>query len=133
MEHNYREIETRIGDRDVLLNLGNCGIALFRLEPEKDYLDYWEQSDENVDSVEHWWVFKHREMLIWMGGICIQAGDEEILQAWEEANGPFTDLSGGWRPRTYVEDEATPAENEMFIQSNLKDLGDTVPEEFLDD
>lgn len=132
MNHEgYREVPTRIGKRKISLALGNCGIAMFRLEPEKDYLDYWEEKEEEEET-EHWWTFRQRELLLWMGGIAVLEDDKRIMEAWEESKGSFTELTGGWRPPVSIWDETTEAENEWWLQGLLKDLNETkgLPDSF---
>lgn len=120
----YKEIPINIGDKKTTLALGRCGIALFRLEPEKDYIDVWE---EVGDEEEHHWVFKNREFLLWLGGVCLDQDDLDTLEKMNETNGLFTTFSGGWRPPVIVEDKTSPSEAEMYVRSNLSDLGDYPP------
>lgn len=133
---NWRAIETNIGGRQVELYIGNVGLAFFRLEQEKDYLDYREpkevpDGEEPQDDI--WWVFRHRQLMLWMHGAPVLEGDQEIIDEMTEANGDFTDYSGGWRPKAFIEDEASEWETEMYTQSLLKDLNssDGLPDDFI--
>lgn len=97
----------------------NCGVAMFRYEPDKDYLDIWE-TDEGGEE-RHTWVFGRREMLIWMGRVCLQRGDDKILRQTERDHEPFREHTG-WNPTVFVEDKANDTENEIFISYLLNDL-----------
>ena len=99
---------------------------MFRLDPEKDYLDIWEDADTEEEQ-EHSWVFRNHELLVWMGGVCLSEEDVLILSAINRENGEFTEKSGGWRPPVMVEDLPAPYEEEMYTQSFLQDLGDFPP------
>lgn len=93
----------------------NCGIALFRLEPDKDYLDVWTPELEDPER-QHWWIFNQREKLIWMGGVALQRGDDKILRMANRTLGSFAEHSGGWRPQVLIEDKASEWEDELYIR-----------------
>lgn len=106
---------------DKQLRPDNCGVAFFRNSPEKDYLDYWEHTEENTEM--HWWVFGRREFLIWMTGVVVLKGDDKILRLADRNNGPFTKQSGGWRPDVRINDTASDWEDEIYTryETNLID------------
>jgi hypothetical protein len=117
------EVRVEIGDKSADLNPDNCGIAIFRHMPEKNYFDYWEMNSD--DEAEHWWVFHKPDMYIWLGRLCMNADEIRRLRELEKEQGRFTDLSGGWRPMVNVCDETAPYEDELYeqsIQNLAKDL-----------
>lgn len=112
------EFHLNVDGKGRKLTPDNCGIAMFRDEPDKDYLDIWEEKDGEE---AHTWIFGRREMLIWMGRVCIQRGDDKILRQTERDHEPFREHTG-WNPTVYVEDVANETENEIFISYLLNDL-----------
>lgn len=123
-----------IDGREIELTPDNHGIAMFRFEPEYDYLDVQEQLGPTEEETRHTLVFRHRWMCIWMGRIAMGKEDKEILDEIEEAHGPFF-AQTGWLSRVMVEDRASEFEKEMFVQSMLSDLNraESPPKEWDED
>lgn len=134
-------VEVNLSGEDVELLPDNVGIALFRNTPELDYLDYHEPAEEDGEIGErHIIVFRHRELLIWMGGVALTEADNHVLHTAERKMGSFALLSGGWRPEVCVTDAATPWEVDMYVTSIIGDdledihgaLNEALGEEFTD-
>lgn len=131
-------VEVNLSGEDVELLPDNVGIALFRNTPELDYLDYHVPAEEDGEVGErHIIVFRHRELLIWMGGICLTEQDRHVLHTAERKLGSFALLSEGWRPQIFIEDEASEWEKDMYIKSLMPkdedwhiDLDHALAEEF---
>ena len=126
-----RPIEIVIdGGRTVELSPDNHGVAMFRETPEQDYLDITEyEGDEEA----HTLIYNHRWFCLWLGRVCIQKGDTDIVEALEEENGTAKDRTG-WNSTVIVEDRPSEFENEMFTDYLLLDLNRTegVPDDFTD-
>lgn len=100
----------------------NCGVSMFRHAPDNDYLDYWEFDDEADPPAErHWWVFNHREFLIWMGGVALSSEDHKMLRLANRTHGKFPEKTG-WRPTVSVNDSPETWEEELFVRYVTGDI-----------
>ena len=111
----YLQLST--GSRE--LTTDNCGIALFRDNPDMDYLDMWEEQEDGSET--HTWLFNNRELVIWMAGAVAREKDRRLLQDANRTHGSFRE-NAGWNPPVCIEDEASPTEVELYTQSLLQDL-----------
>lgn len=132
-----KPIEITVNGEKVSATPNNTGIAMFRHTPDFDYIDFHEPQ-EGSDDERHVLVFGQRELLLWMGHICLKNEDIETVRLAERKLGSFTLQSGGWRPPVMVEDEASEWEREMYIRSQipddwLADLEHSLEEEFHED
>lgn len=98
---------------------GNCEINFFRDEPDKDYLSI-KRSREGSAEVDYTWLFGRREMLVWMGRLCVQRGDQKLLHAAEREHDSFRE-NFGWNPDVCVYDRATQFETDIYVQYLLSD------------
>ena len=110
-----------VDGRDIELTPDNHGVALFRFEPEYDYIDISEPIGPNEEELRHTLIFRHRWLCLWMARIVLTHEDKEILTEVEEENEPFY-LRTGWMSRVMIEDRPSEFEKEMYTQSLLGDL-----------
>ena len=93
----------------------NSEIAMFRERPDNDYLQIAHEDGETYT-----WIFNQREMLLWMGRICVQFDDERTLRLTERQNGTFREQAGFSMP-VHVRDLPEPYEEELLIHMLLRD------------
>lgn len=127
----HKPFEVTVDGQDIELTPENHGIALFRCDPEYDYIDITVYEGPDEEETRHIVVFRHRWLCLWMGRIVLSQEDKDLLTAVEEENGPFFARTG-WLSRVMVEDHASEWEKEMYTQSLLTDLNkaDAPPEEW---
>lgn len=131
--------------------LGLIAIAMFRLEPEKDYLAIAVPDEDSLpdeSEVESWdgsadesWVFifDRPELVIWAGGLALTYEEREgsdaarhLLHSANRVKGTFREQYG-WRPDVVLEDKANDRENEIYINYIIEKEGDGplyLPEDF---
>lgn len=131
-----RPINITVNGNQISVTPENIGIAMFRHEPELDYIDIHEPV-EGTDDERHTVIFNQRELLLWMGHICLKDNDIKTVRLAERKLGSFTLQSGGWRPPVFIEDHASEWEKEMYVQSLMvedlhADLNKALGEEFED-
>lgn len=134
-----RPISISINGEPKELTPENVGIAMFRHDPELDYVDVHEPI-EGEENERHTLVYGQRKLLLWMGHICLKDEDVEIARKAERELGSFTLQSGGWRPPVMIEDYASDWEKEMYVRSQLPadedwhiDLEHALEDEFHED
>jgi len=106
-------------------------IALFHNRRDREYVA---ASYFDTEGTEHWTRdFHQRELMIWMGGVALDAEDQRILHLANRNHGSFADQYG-WRPDVIVEWEPSESEEEAFIQHELHDLdaAEGMPIEFFE-
>jgi len=133
-----KALNITINDEPVQVTPENLGIAMFRHNPELDYLDYHEVV-EGEDVENHTLLFDQRELLLWMGGVALNEKDAKEIRLAERKLGSFALQSGGWRPQIFIEDYASDWEKEMYVKSQLPteenwhtDLNRALGEDFAD-
>lgn len=108
-----------VAGEKIELSPDNHSIAMFRDEPDRDYLDLYKHDEDGVES--HIWVFGRREMCIWMGRVALSHEDQQILRRSERTYGPFRSRTG-FNSKTFIEDKTTEWEAELYTEYLLKDL-----------
>lgn len=113
-----KEFYLQIAKQPVVLTPDNCGIALFRNEPDKDYLDYYRPTE---DGEAHTWCFGRHELFIWMGGVALTQEDQKMLRKANREHGTFREQAG-FNPTVVVEDETNQLEEDLWMEWMTSDL-----------
>jgi hypothetical protein len=127
----YHPFEVKVDGRDIELTPENHGIALFRFEPEYDYIDITEPIGPDEEELKHTLIFRHRWLCLWMGRIVLSQEDKKLLEEVEEEHELFF-MRTGWLSKVLIEDRPSEFEREMFTQSLMADLNraEHLPEEW---
>lgn len=112
-------IYVEVAGESIRLEPENHGVAMFRDEPERDYLDIYRWNDEGEES--HIWIFNRREFCIWMGRVALSDEDQHILRHAEREHGTFRNRTG-FNSKVFVEDKTTEWEAELYTEYLLNDL-----------
>ena len=101
-----------ISGQTVELTPDNCGVALFRTQPDYDYLDTWEWNIN--DEQEHTIAFNPL-VAHWIGGLALRQDDHRELRVAERENGTFRSKTN-FNPQVIIEDEPSEAEKELYAK-----------------
>lgn len=97
-------------------------LAMFHTKRDREYIAA-SYIDDRGD--EHWTRdFGKKELLLWMGGVALDASDQRILHLANRNHGDFAQHYG-WRPDSIVEWEPNELEEEAYILHELQDLDDS--------
>lgn len=111
-----KPFEATIGDRELVLNLGDCACVLFRTQQEVDYLAV-STVDEGEDAILR--VFNNVNLVRWMAGIALEADGTPYMVTMND--GLFRD-EYGWNPAVVIKHEPNTEELEWFVDVNTQDL-----------
>jgi hypothetical protein len=109
----------QIDGKQITAGPDELGICMFREKRDVEYIDYhtWDEAEQTE---RHCFIFGHREWLIWLGGIAIDADDAHTLHHADRNNGSFRQ-NFGWNPPVRIDDEPTEWEIGMWSDAMTPD------------
>jgi len=103
-------------------------VSIFRHKGFMDMVEVIEIDDAEDDFNTH--VILGRMALVdWLVGFSMDNQRHEDLKATEDVAGKFGERFGWW-PTVTIDDEPAEFQENVYIRWSLRDLGDTVPEDF---